>query len=105
SLLPIIAMAVFSYLFMNRALDRWFTQIPENVVREAEHIQDRSNADLFARLENAGRMLAITLGPRDVSQAELDRLSEAGGLAFIELHDREGRTIARGGPATNVPEI
>src|SRR5204862_1366615 len=34
SLLPIIAMAVFSYLFMNRALERWFTQIPENVIRQ-----------------------------------------------------------------------
>src|SRR5688572_21779971 len=33
SLLPIIAMAGFSYLFMNRALERWFTQIPEDVVR------------------------------------------------------------------------
>src|SRR5688572_18186163 len=33
SILPIIAMAGFSYLFMNRALERWFTQIPEDVVR------------------------------------------------------------------------
>ena len=31
SLLPIIAMAVFSYLFMNRAVERWFAQIPETV--------------------------------------------------------------------------
>src|SRR4029079_919281 len=28
TILPIFAMAMFSYLFMNRALDRWFTQIP-----------------------------------------------------------------------------
>src|SRR3954453_13487298 len=32
SLLPIIAMAVFSYLFLNRALDRWFSQIPNSIV-------------------------------------------------------------------------
>ena len=28
TIMPIVAMAFFSYLFMNRALDRWFTQIP-----------------------------------------------------------------------------
>ncbi len=42
SLLPIIAMAVFSYLFMNRALDRWFTDIPEKVIREAKQVQKQS---------------------------------------------------------------
>src|SRR3954451_9443613 len=41
-LLPIFAMAVFSYLFMNRALERWFPKIPENVIREARDLQARS---------------------------------------------------------------
>src|SRR5688500_9196709 len=35
SILPIVAMAGFSYLFMNRALERWFTQFPEQVVIDA----------------------------------------------------------------------
>jgi hypothetical protein len=35
SILPIVAMAGFSYLFMNRALERWFTQFPEKVVVDA----------------------------------------------------------------------
>src|SRR5687768_4743117 len=39
SILPIVAMAGFSYLFMNRALERWFTQFPENVVVEARDAQ------------------------------------------------------------------
>lgn len=51
SILPIVAMAVFSYLFLNRALDRWFTQIPENVVREAREVQNKSNAEQFTRLQ------------------------------------------------------
>ncbi|HEY0659639.1 MAG TPA: hypothetical protein VGD05_14285, partial [Pyrinomonadaceae bacterium] len=42
SLLPIIAMAGFSYLFMNRALERWFSEIPENVVREAREVQNQA---------------------------------------------------------------
>lgn len=39
SLLPIIAMAAFSYLFMNRALERWFSQIPQNVIEHARNIE------------------------------------------------------------------
>ena len=97
SILPIIAMAVFSYLFLNRALDRWFTQIPENVVREAEKIQDRSNADQFERLQNTAKILAVTLGPRRMDQQELDSIVTTGGLAFAEMIDRDGAAIVRGG--------
>jgi PAS domain S-box-containing protein len=90
-------MAVFSYLFLNRALDRWFTQIPENVVREAEKIQDRSNADQFERLHGTAKILAVTLGPRPVDQAELDSIVSTGGLAFAEILGRDGTTVIRGG--------
>jgi two-component system, NtrC family, nitrogen regulation sensor histidine kinase NtrY len=55
SLMPIIAMAVFSYLFMNRALDRWFSQIPQSVIQQAR------NAEPSAAINE--------------SLAELDRLS------------------------------
>ncbi len=51
SLLPIVAMAVFSYLFMNRALDRWFTDIPENVIREARQVQNQSIEDQIVKLQ------------------------------------------------------
>ncbi|HET9785508.1 MAG TPA: hypothetical protein VFP47_00135, partial [Pyrinomonadaceae bacterium] len=39
SFLPIIAMAVFSYLFLNRSLEKWFSKLPEEVVREAREVQ------------------------------------------------------------------
>ena len=95
SLLPIIAMAVFSYLFLNRALDRWFTQIPEDVVREAEKIQDKSNSEQYARFELTGRMLGVLLAGRDVvSDEELNELVSSGGLAFAQVLDRENKVIA-----------
>ena len=56
SLMPIIAMAVFSYLFMNRALDRWFSQIPQSIIQQARNAEPSS---------------AI-----NQSLAELDRLSQ-----------------------------
>lgn len=97
SILPIVAMAVFSYLFLNRALDRWFTQIPENVVREAEKIQDRSNADQFERLQSTAKVLAVAIGQRDVEQPELDSIVSTGGLAFAEVVGRDSSVLARGG--------
>lgn len=94
SILPIIAMAVFSYLFMNRALERWFTQIPENVVRQAGKIQDQSNTDQFERLQETARMLAISLDGRNVTQADLQAVVSAGDLVFAELLGADNRTIA-----------
>lgn len=98
SLLPIIAMAVFSYLFMNRALDRWFTQIPENVVREAEKIQDKSNADQFSRLANTGKILSVTIGARVLTKPDLEQIARAGDLAFIEVIGHDGKVIEHAGP-------
>ncbi len=85
SLLPIIAMAVFSYLFMNRALERWFTQIPENVMLEARKVQDQSIADRFARLDESARMLAASIGDDRPTATELEQLAFAGKLAHISV--------------------
>jgi len=94
SLLPIFAMAGFSYLFMNRALERWFTSIPENVVRAPLEIEKRANAERFENLREMAEVIAASVGQREVSQGELDRLASAGGLALVEIRDRDGGKIA-----------
>src|SRR5438067_8190848 len=65
SLLPIIAMAAFSYLFLNRGLDRWFTQIPENVMAEAHAMQNQSNTYQSVRIEEAATMISSFLVGRE----------------------------------------
>jgi len=55
SLLPIIAMAAFSYLFMNRALDRWFSQIPQSVIQQARDLEQPSINNSLAELDRLGR--------------------------------------------------
>ncbi len=55
SLLPILAMASFSYLFMNRALDRWFSQIPQSVIQQARNLEQPSINNSLAELERLGR--------------------------------------------------
>src|SRR5687768_9389416 len=92
SLLPLIAMAVFSFLFLNRALERWFTQIPENVVREAREVQNQAVEDQFVKLTEMGRMLATTL--ENPADSELKRLVEAGNLTRIEIISKNGLILA-----------
>lgn len=95
SILPIIAMASFSYLFMNRAIERWFTQIPENVVREALKVQNQAIADQNAKSKSAAKMVAETLQNRDLDAAQLKKILEAGNLTRIEIVSKDGRVLAK----------
>jgi nitrogen fixation/metabolism regulation signal transduction histidine kinase len=93
SLLPIIAMAVFSYLFWNRAIDRWFTQIPENVIREARDVQIEGSAYQTERLNETTKMLATQLSKGDITDDDLRSIGAAGNLTHIEVLSRENKTL------------
>ena len=59
SLLPIIAMAAFSYLFMNRALERWFSQIPQQVLQQSRpDEQTPAVRDALAELDRLSQQQA-----------------------------------------------
>jgi len=94
SLLPIIAMAFFSYLFMNRALDRWFTNIPGSVIREAENMQEQSVVDQTVKLNETARMLASILENEDITNSKLQTLVEAGNLTRLEWLAADGAVLA-----------
>lgn len=94
SLLPIVAMAGFSYLFMNRALERWFTQIPENVVREARVLQAGSIADRTATRQETADMIAAMLEKSNEIGSDLDNIAAAGNMARIEILSADNSTIA-----------
>lgn len=94
SLLPIFAMGIFSFLFMNRALDRWFSDIPINVMRGARSIQTQSLVDRTAKLDESARMVASALEKRVVTRDDLVRIAEAGNLSFIEIVNGNGLTMA-----------
>lgn len=94
SILPIVAMAVFSYLFMNRAVERWFTQIPENVVREARLLQNQTVEDQNLKLNETASMLAKVLDGRAVGNEELSEITKAGNLTRIEVLSSLGSILA-----------
>ncbi len=93
SILPIVAMAVFSSLFMNRALERWFTQIPETVVREAREVRDRTIQNQTARLDETARMVSVALADGVIDQERLEKVRRAGNLARIEVLDSKGTVL------------
>jgi nitrogen fixation/metabolism regulation signal transduction histidine kinase len=96
SLLPIVAMAVFSYLFMNRALERWFTQIPENVIREAREVQNQAITDQSVKLNETARMFAVLLEKENPESIDLQKILESGGLTRLEIVSNENKTLAVG---------
>ena len=94
SILPIIAMAGFSYLFMNRALERWFTSIPETVIREARRVQDQAIKSQAEKLSETVRMLAVSLDKQEFTNDDLQRIAKAGNLTRIEILSKTNKTIA-----------
>lgn len=94
SILPIIAMAVFSYLFMNRALERWFTSIPNRVISEAKRVQDQSIKSQAEKLAQSARMLAVSLDNKEFTGDDLKHIAEAGNLTHVEILAGNNRPIA-----------
>jgi nitrogen fixation/metabolism regulation signal transduction histidine kinase len=58
SLLPITAMALFSYIFFNRSLEKWFSSLPQEVVREASLARDKDARQQFERLREITATIA-----------------------------------------------
>jgi len=94
SILPIVAMAFFSYLYMNRARDRWFTDIPKNAILEAQQIQAQSMKDQILELNETAKMLTTTLEKSAVNNQDLQTILKAGNLTRIEIVSADGRILA-----------
>lgn len=97
SLLPIFAMAGFSYLFMNRAMERWFIQLPENVVRAPKEIEKRADVERYEHLSETASLVAALLESQDPAQM-IERLGEAESIGLIELRSSDNAVLATGRP-------
>lgn len=104
SLLPIFAMAVFSYLFMNRAIERWFDRIPDNVVRQAKDLQTQALRDQASKLQESANMLSSVLDKRNFSKTDLDAIAQSGNLTRIEILSKDNKTLEISG-RTLSPEL
>lgn len=100
SLLPITAMAAFSYLFLNRSIEKWMGRLPENVVERVREQQRESLALQNEKLRETATLLAASVKARPPAewQMALDQLSATGRLAAIEIVSDGGEVLARAQP-------
>jgi PAS domain S-box-containing protein len=94
SILPIVAMAGFSYLFMNRALERWFTQFPENVVLEARDAQKLALDDQNRRLQENADIVGLILDDRELNVEMLEKVATVGNITRIEVLSPANAVVA-----------
>ena len=101
SFLPIIAMASFSYLFLNRSLEKWFGRLPARVVNEVH----REAVDAQARnLHETAALLAVVLYPQSDNERQqtLDRIVANGQLSAVQIIESNGQVVAQSrGPLTS----
>ena len=95
SILPIIAMAFFSYLFMNRALERWFARIPDNLIQEAKDVQAQAVKDQNIKSMEIGRIIVGFLNQQEINQATLLKITEEGNLTYISVISNKGEILAK----------
>ena len=104
SLLPITAMAVFSYLFLNRSIEKWMGRLPENVVARVREQQRENLAAQNQKLRETATLLAtvVKARPQTEWQGTLDQLAATGELSALEIVADGGTVVAHS--EASIPE-
>ncbi|MCM3903858.1 MAG: HAMP domain-containing protein, partial [Pyrinomonadaceae bacterium] len=97
SFLPIIAMATFSYLFLNRSLEKWFGGLREDVVKEAREVQREAVEAQYRSFRETAALLGVVLSKQsEVERQEtLNQMVTMGQLSAAEVVDSGGKSIAQ----------
>jgi two-component system nitrogen regulation sensor histidine kinase NtrY len=87
SLLPITAMAVFSYMFFNRTLDKWLSSLPVEVIREARDAERGDEQQQSDALRQGASTAAFAIERADASRLneELLTLAQGGGFSVLAV--------------------
>src|ERR671918_1295751 len=95
SFLPITAMAVFSYLFLNRSLEKWFYVLPDEILQQASELKRLTLLSNEQTLRDNASLLVLLLNkqtPED-RQATLDQVVASGQLARAEIVGPDGTVL------------
>src|SRR5215217_3451315 len=98
SLLPITAMALFSYMFFNRSMEKFFGFFPGDVVRQARLAQDEDARQQAESLREVAGAAAAALAAAAPGQAEaaFPALLREGRLSLAAVVAADGAVLARG---------
>src|SRR5215203_6367845 len=87
SFLPITAMAVFSYLFLNRSLEKWFKPFPDEIVQQATEVKRLTLSSQDQTLRDTASLLLLLLSKQtpEERQATMQQIVNSGQLVRIEI--------------------
>src|SRR5919205_414768 len=97
SFLPITAMAVFSYLFLNRSLEKWFNPFPDEILQQATEVKREALSTQNQTLRDTASLLVMFLSQQspDERRATMDQIVTSGQLVGIEIVGADGSVEAR----------
>ena len=92
SFLPITAMAFFSYLFLNRSLEKWFNPFPDEIVQQATEVKRLTLSSQDQTLRDTAALLVMLLNGQSPEEREatMDQIVNSGQLVGIEIIRNDG---------------
>ena len=92
SFLPITAMAFFSYLFLNRSLEKWFNPFPDEIVQQATEVKRLTLSSQDQTLRDTASLLVMLLNGQSPEErvATMDQIVNSGQLVGIEIIRNDG---------------
>ncbi|HEX5875464.1 MAG TPA: ATP-binding protein [Pyrinomonadaceae bacterium] len=97
SFLPITAMAVFSYLFLNRSLEKWFNPFPDEIVQQATEVKRLTLLSQDQTLRDTASLLVMLLNRQapEERSATMDQIVASGQLVGIQIAGNDGAVVQR----------
>jgi len=97
SFLPITAMAVFSYLFLNRSLEKWFNPFPDEIVQQATEVKRLTLSIQNQTLNDTASLLVMLLNREtpDERQGTMDQIVASGQLVGVEVVGTDGAVLSQ----------
>lgn len=97
SFLPVIAMATFSYLFLNRSLEKWFSKLPEDVVKEAREVQREAINAQYRSLRETATLLGVVLSKQSPAEQQetLDQIIAKGQFSAVQITNTQRDVVAQ----------
>ncbi|MEJ7577280.1 MAG: ATP-binding protein [Pyrinomonadaceae bacterium] len=96
SLLPITAMATFSFFFLNRSLEKWFNRLPEDVVHEAHAARAYDSQKQRDDLRDEVALIASVVNAGQSSEgvsANFDELRRRSRFAGLQIASKDGAVL------------
>lgn len=96
SFLPITAMAVFSYLFLNRSLEKWFNPFPDEILQQASEVKRETLSSQDQTLRDTASLLVMLLNRQtpEERRSTMQQIVTSGQLVRIDIIGKGPSTFA-----------